>query len=61
MVAGVVPFTSSLRLMSAAVYTVLYDWHANRVHDGLELPHSTAGDFDEPDHMADAVGVTWGG
>ena len=27
----------------------------------LELPHSTAGDFDEPDHMADAVGVTWGG
>jgi hypothetical protein len=34
---------------------------AKRVHDGLELPHSTAGDFDEPDHMADAVGVTWGG
>jgi tRNA(Leu) C34 or U34 (ribose-2'-O)-methylase TrmL len=47
--------------LSAAVYTVLYDRHAKRVHDGLELLHSTAGDFDEPDHMADAVGVTWGG
>jgi len=47
--------------LSAAVYTVLYDRHAKRVHDGLELPHSTAGDFDEPDHMADAIGVTWGG
>jgi tRNA(Leu) C34 or U34 (ribose-2'-O)-methylase TrmL len=47
--------------LSAAVYTVLYDRHAKRVHHGLELPHSTAGDFDEPDHMADAVGVTWGG
>jgi len=46
--------------LSAAVYTVLYDRHAKRVHDGLELPHSTAGDFDEPDHMADAVGVAWG-
>ena len=45
----------------AAVYTILYDRHAKLVHDGLELPHSTAGDFDEPDHMADAVGVTWGG
>ena len=40
---------------------MLYDRHAKRVHDGLELPHSTAGDFDEPDHMADAVGVSWGG
>jgi len=40
---------------------VLYDRHAKRVHDGLELPHSTAGDFDEPDHMAGAVGVAWGG
>ena len=40
---------------------VLYDRHAKRVHDGLELPRSIAGDFDEPDHMADAVGVTWGG
>ena len=29
--------------LSAAVYTVLYDRHAKRVHDGLELPHSTAG------------------
>ena len=47
--------------LSAAVYTALYDRHAKRVHDGLELPHSTAGDFGEPDHMADAVGVTWGG
>jgi hypothetical protein len=47
--------------LSAAVYTVLYDRHAKRVRDGLELPHSIAGDFDEPDHMADAVGVTWGG
>jgi hypothetical protein len=45
----------------AAVYTVLYDRHAKRVHDGLELPHSTGGDFEEPDHMADAVGITWGG
>ena len=44
--------------LSAAVYTVLYDRHAKRVHDGLELPCSTAGDFDEPDHMADAVGVS---
>jgi hypothetical protein len=44
-----------------AVHTVLYDRHAKRVHDGLELPHSTAEDFDEPDHMADAAGVTWGG
>jgi hypothetical protein len=47
--------------LSAAVYTVLYDRHAKRVRDGLELPHSNAGDFEEPDHMADAVGVTWGG
>ena len=47
--------------LSAAVYTVLYDRHAKRVHDGLELSHSTAGDFDEPDHMANAVGITWGG
>jgi tRNA C32,U32 (ribose-2'-O)-methylase TrmJ len=29
--------------LSAALYTVLYDRHAKRVHDGLELPHSTAG------------------
>jgi hypothetical protein len=47
--------------LSAAVYTVLYDRHAKRVHDGLKLPHSTAGDFDELDHTADAVGVSWGG
>lgn len=29
--------------LSAAVYTVLYHRHAMRVHDGLELPHSSAG------------------
>ena len=34
--------------LSAALFTVLYDRHAKRVHDGLELPHSTAGEFDEP-------------
>ena len=34
--------------LPAAVYTVLYDRHAKRVHDGLELPHSTGRDFDEP-------------
>ena len=47
--------------LSAAVYAVLYDRHAKRVHDGLELPYSTAGDFDQPDRMANAVGVAWGG
>ena len=28
---------------------------------GLEVPNAVAvrGDFGEPDHMADAVGVTW--
>jgi hypothetical protein len=33
-----------------------------RVRAGLEVPYATAstGGFDEPDHMADAVGVTWG-
>jgi hypothetical protein len=33
-----------------------------RVRAGLEVPNVTAdvGDFDEPDHLADAVGVTWG-
>ena len=48
--------------LAAAVYTVLYDRHAKRVRAGLEVPNVTpdAGDFDEPDHMADAVGVTWG-
>jgi tRNA(Leu) C34 or U34 (ribose-2'-O)-methylase TrmL len=48
--------------LASAVYTVLYDRHAKRVRAGLELPHAVAGggDFDEPDHMADAVGVTWG-
>jgi len=44
--------------LSAAVYTVLYDRHAKRVLAGLESAHSVVGrDFDEPDHMADAVGV----
>ena len=47
--------------LSAAMYTVLYDRHAKRVLEGLEPPHSTAGDFDEPDHMAGAVGVTRSG
>jgi len=47
--------------LAAAVYTVLYDRHAKRVRAGLETANvCTAGDFDEPDHMADAVGVTWG-
>jgi tRNA(Leu) C34 or U34 (ribose-2'-O)-methylase TrmL len=45
--------------LSAAVYTVLYDRHAKRVRAGLEAPYSVADGFDEPDHMADAVGVTW--
>jgi tRNA(Leu) C34 or U34 (ribose-2'-O)-methylase TrmL len=48
--------------LASAVYTVLYDRHAKRVRAGLEAPNAVAsgGDFDEPDHMADAVGVTWG-
>ena len=44
--------------LSAAVYTVLYDRHAKRVRAGLEAANRVAGGFDEPDHMADAVGVT---
>jgi tRNA(Leu) C34 or U34 (ribose-2'-O)-methylase TrmL len=44
--------------LAAAVYTVLYDRHAKRVAAGLEPMHSVVGrGFDEPDHMADAVGV----
>jgi|SRR5579859_3532259 len=44
--------------LSAAVYTVLYDRHAKRVGAGLERAHTVVGrGFDEPDHMADAVGV----
>jgi tRNA(Leu) C34 or U34 (ribose-2'-O)-methylase TrmL len=44
--------------LSAAVYTVLYDRHAKRVNAGLETAHAVVGRcFDEPDHMADAVGV----
>jgi hypothetical protein len=48
--------------LASAVYTVLYDRHAKRVRAGLEERNATACavDFDEPDHMADAVGVTWG-
>lgn len=46
--------------LAAAVYTVLYDRHAKRVRAGLDEPHVTSGDeFDEPDHTAGAVGVTW--
>ena len=45
--------------LSAAVYTVLYDRHAKRVRSGAEARHVVADGFDEPDHMADAVGVTW--
>lgn len=45
--------------LASAVYTVLYDRHAKRVRAGLELPHAPAyGEFDEPDHMAGAAGVT---
>lgn len=47
--------------LAAAVYTVLYDRHAKRVRAGLDERNVTSGDdFDEPDHMAGAVGVTWG-
>jgi len=61
--------------LSAAVYTVLYDRHAKRVHAGLEprnAPSSGSSDhngpsdssepltgFDEPDSMAPATGLTW--
>jgi len=47
--------------LAAAVYTVLYDRHAKRVRAGLQMPNvvAGAGRFDEPDHMADAVGVRW--
>jgi tRNA(Leu) C34 or U34 (ribose-2'-O)-methylase TrmL len=44
--------------LAAAVYTVLYDRHAKRVAAGLETAHTVVGrGFDEPDHMADSVGV----
>lgn len=44
--------------LAAAVYTVLYDRHAKRVAAGLEPAHTVTGrGFDEPDHMADTVGV----
>jgi len=44
--------------LAAAVYTVLYDRHAKRFAAGLEPMNSVVGrGFDEPDHMADAVGV----
>lgn len=44
--------------LAAAVYTVLYDRHAKRVAAGLEPVNTVVGrGFDEPDHMADAVGV----
>jgi tRNA C32,U32 (ribose-2'-O)-methylase TrmJ len=45
--------------LAAAVYTVLYDRHAKRVAAGLEQVNTVTGrGFDEPDHTADAVGVT---
>jgi tRNA(Leu) C34 or U34 (ribose-2'-O)-methylase TrmL len=45
--------------LSSAVYTVLYDRHAKRVAAGLEEPFTVADErgFEEPDHMADEVGV----
>lgn len=45
--------------LSSAVYTVLYDRHAKRVRDGLEKPLDVSEErgFDEPDYMADMVGV----
>jgi tRNA(Leu) C34 or U34 (ribose-2'-O)-methylase TrmL len=44
--------------LAAAVYTVLYDRHAKRVRAGLESLNTVIGrGFDEPDHMAHAVGV----
>ncbi len=45
--------------LAAAVYTVLYDRHAKRVLSGAEEPNTLAErrGFDEPDDMADAVGV----
>jgi tRNA(Leu) C34 or U34 (ribose-2'-O)-methylase TrmL len=48
--------------LAAAVYTVLYDRHAKRVLSGCEALNVTTGTggFDEPDHMASAVGVTRG-
>ncbi|MBO0871089.1 MAG: hypothetical protein J2P15_21260 [Micromonosporaceae bacterium] len=45
--------------LAAAVYTVLYDRHAKRVRSGLEPANSVVEQrgFDEPDQMADVVGV----
>lgn len=44
--------------LAAAVYTVPCDRHAKRVAAGLEETNTVVGrDFDEPDHMADAVGI----
>jgi tRNA(Leu) C34 or U34 (ribose-2'-O)-methylase TrmL len=44
--------------LSAAVYTVLYDRHAKRVRAGLEDANTVIGrGFDEPDHMAESVGI----
>jgi hypothetical protein len=44
--------------LSAAVYTVRDERHAEPVAPGLEEPHAVKGrGFDEPDHRADAVGV----
>lgn len=45
--------------LAAAVYTVLYDRHAKRVLAGREAPNVATGAaaFDEPDHVAGAVGT----
>src|SRR5436309_15991298 len=45
--------------LAAAVYTVLYDRHAKRVAAGLEPVNTLAESrgFDEPDHLADVVGL----
>jgi tRNA(Leu) C34 or U34 (ribose-2'-O)-methylase TrmL len=45
--------------LAAAIYTVLYDRHAKRVRAGLEPAHTVIDErgFDEPDHLADSVGL----
>jgi hypothetical protein len=44
--------------LSVAVYPVVHDRRAKRVVAGLDEPHAALGrGFNEPDQMADAVGV----
>jgi tRNA(Leu) C34 or U34 (ribose-2'-O)-methylase TrmL len=45
--------------LAAAIYTVLYDRHSKRVRAGLEPAHTVVDErrFDEPDQMADTVGL----